>query len=211
MELRQMKDREKDLSEDELLDIYQKAMDYKGKGNVAFSKHQNFEEALIAYEKALELLPSLYTRERAILLNNKCAVKCRLRTSDSAYPTKVEDHPCLRDLNAAIELCPTYSNPYYKRAAIFRRLGDEHLDEALADYKKVIELDEYKDNVVRQVKEHISQLEREIDERNTRLKNEMFAKLKDLGNVCLRPFGLSTNNFKLENNESGGYSIKFNP
>ena len=33
--------------------------------------------------------------------------------------------------------------------------------------------------------------------------------LKKLGNMCLKPFGLSTNNFKMEQNESGSYNIQF--
>jgi len=40
---------------------------------------------------------------------------------------------------------------------------------------------------------------------------EAMDKFKDLGNMFLKPFGMSTDNFKFEKDEkSGGYSMNFN-
>lgn len=36
---------------------------------------------------------------------------------------------------------------------------------------------------------------------------EMISKLKDFGNMCLKPFGLSTDNFEMVQQPGGGYSI----
>lgn len=37
----------------------------------------------------------------------------------------------------------------------------------------------------------------------------MLGKLKDLGDSILGKFGLSTNNFKFDQQEGGGYSMRF--
>lgn len=38
---------------------------------------------------------------------------------------------------------------------------------------------------------------------------EMMGKLKGLGNSLLKPFGLSTEDFKFEEQEGGGYAMNF--
>ncbi len=80
------------------------------------------------------------------------------------------------------------------------------LDEALADYQKVLEFDSRHVEANKATR----RLAAMIEERNEKLKAEMMENLKKLGNMVLRPFGLSTDNFKMEQDpNSGGYNIKF--
>ena len=76
----------------------------------------------------------------------------------------------------------------------------------MADYNKILELDG--NNI--EAKAHVTRLQPIVHERNERLKEEMMGKLKDLGNMILKPFGLSTNNFQLQQDpSSGSYSVNF--
>jgi hypothetical protein len=77
----------------------------------------------------------------------------------------------------------------------------------LEDYKKALEHDP--DNS--DARAALVRLPPLIEARNEKMKAEMMDKLKDLGNMILRPFGLSTNNFELKQDPStGSYSVNFN-
>ena len=81
----------------------------------------------------------------------------------------------------------------------------EKLDEALADIEKLVELSP--DSGYQSKRRELQKM---IDERNERLKEEMLGKLKDVGNKILGKFGMSLDNFKMvQDPATGGYNIKF--
>lgn len=83
----------------------------------------------------------------------------------------------------------------------------DKLDECFADYNKILEIEP----AHVEARAHVGRLKPIIDERNEKMKAEMMGKLKDLGNMILKPFGLSTNNFQLQQDPAtGSYSVNFN-
>ena len=82
----------------------------------------------------------------------------------------------------------------------------DKLEAALEDYKAVLVL-EPSNAVALSASIRLTPL---IEAQREKLKDEMMGKLKELGNMCLKPFGLSTNNFNMiKDPATGGYSMKF--
>lgn len=186
-------DRDSILSDKEKEDLKEEAIASKMKGNIEF-KNGEYCESIISYSKALKICPLIYTNDRSILFANRAASKHKLSRKESA----------IEDCSKAIELNSYYLKAYLRRAALYEET--EKLEEALEDYKKILELDARNKEAI----SGVNRLPRQIEERNEKLKAEMIDKLKDLGNMVLRPFGLSTNNFKMTKDpNSGGYSINF--
>ncbi|KAK7473460.1 hypothetical protein BaRGS_00035289 [Batillaria attramentaria] len=184
---------EETLSEEEKEDRKQRGQKLKEEGNQLF-RQASYAEAITCYTQALEICPLTYQKDRAIMFSNRAA--CRMK--EEKYETAI------KDCSKAIDLHPHYLKAVLRRAELYEKT--EKLDDAMKDHQKVLELDP---------SQHASRaaclrLDEEIKERNEKLKNEMIGKLKDLGNMVLRPFGLSTNNFKLQQDPStGGYSVQF--
>ncbi|XP_042223856.1 tetratricopeptide repeat protein 1-like isoform X1 [Homarus americanus] len=188
-----LKDLELNLSEEEKSVKRDESLTQKESGNDSFRNGQ-FQEAVAAYTAGLRLCPLSYPKDRAILYSNRAAAKVKMDLKKEA----------ISDCNKAVELHDTYTKAILRRATLNEET--DNLDEALKDFRRVLELDpSHKES-----EEAVRRLPDMINERNEKLKEEMMGKLKDLGNVFLRPFGLSTSNFELQQDpNSGGYNISF--
>lgn len=183
-----------ELTEEEIERRRKESNALKSKGNDYF-REKLYESSIECYSEALDICPQQSIADRSVLHSNRSAALIHCQRLEEA----------LEDSNAAIDLNQNYVKAILRRAQIYRQMNDK-LDECLKDYEKVVQLDPKCAEAV--VACH--QLRQEINERNEKLKTEMMSKLKDLGNLVLRPFGLSTDNFKMtQNPENGGYSVNF--
>ncbi|KAL0105114.1 hypothetical protein PUN28_016637 [Cardiocondyla obscurior] len=190
-----LKDRDLLLTESELEELKCEAEKLKQTGNELF-KNGEYIQAISQYTQGLQTCPLVYNKERAILYANRAAAKAKCQT---------EKNLAISDCTKAIELNSSYVKAYIRRAQLYEET--DKLDEALEDFKKVLTFD----SSHIEANHAVRRLPPLIDERNEKLKTEMLGKLKELGNMVLKPFGLSTNNFELQKDpNSGGYSVKFN-
>ncbi|XP_041477099.1 tetratricopeptide repeat protein 1-like [Lytechinus variegatus] len=191
MEMRQQ--REDAMTNEERENLKEEAQSHKAKGNNLF-KQDEFLDAISSYSQALEVCPLCFKKERSIMYANRAA--CRVR--------REQNEMAIEDCNKALELHPHYLKVWLRRANTYELM--EKLDEALADFKQVLELDPSS----YEARAACMRLPEQIKVRNEKLKEEMFGKLKDLGNLVLRPFGLSTDNFQMQQDpNTGSYSVNF--
>lgn len=189
-----LKDRDLLLTESEQEAFKDEAENLKQAGNDLF-KNGEYVRAISQYTRGLQTCPLAYSKERSILYANRAAAKAKCQT---------EKDSAISDCTKAIELNSSYVKAYLRRAQLYEET--DKLDEALEDFKKVLTYD----SSHTEANHAVRRLPPLISERNEKLKAEMLGKLKDLGNMVLKPFGLSTNNFELEKDpNSGGYSVKF--
>lgn len=110
----------------------------------------------------------------------------------------------MAECSKSFELDSTFIKPLLRRAECYQQM--DKLDESLEDYKKLSQLEPNNNSY----RAKLVELEIKVKERNEKLKEEMMGKLKDLGNMVLKPFGLSTENFQfVQDPNSGSYSVNF--
>ena len=181
-------------TEEELAEIKPQVISLKDLGNSLYRSGHSYA-AMTEYTKALELCRKQLDDTRSVLHANRaaCHVSC------SEYKEAEED------CDSAIKLNPQYLKALLRRGQVREKL--EKLAPALEDYKSVLELDPRNGAAL----EAARRLPREIEVQQEKMKEECIEKLKDLGNLVLKPFGLSTENFQMvQNPETGGYNIQFN-
>jgi len=192
-ELQRRKEAEDRLSEETKQERRQDALNMKKSANELYVNSQH-KEAIAMYSEALELCPLCFEEDRAILLSNRAAAKIKLDEKDSA----------IEDCSEAIVLNEKYLKVILRRAQLYEDTDRPH--EALKDFERVLELDpKHIESIVA-----VRRLPDKIKEKDEKLKAEMMDNLKKLGNMCLKPFGLSTDNFQfVQDPNSGGYSVNF--
>ncbi|CAD8053537.1 unnamed protein product [Paramecium sonneborni] len=170
----------------------EKCLELKNKAGLLFSQ-QKFEEAADIYNEAIDYCP-LEDLNMLCILNSNIAI-CLMKQSD--YESALEH------CSKALEFNPEFVKALLNRAECYEKT--DKLEEALEDYKKLKEL-QPKDNAI--MKKYID-LDLKVQELQEKRKNEALKGLKDLGNTLLGKFGLSLDNFKMQQNENGSYNIQF--
>lgn len=171
------------------------ANEAKLEGNKLFADSQ-YEEALLKYELALKVAPDIpaSVELRSICHGNRAI--CFLKMGNY--------QDTIKECNRALELNSTYMKALVRRSEAHEKL--ENYEEALADNKKILELDPSNN----QAKKTILHLEPLAAEKREKMKEEMIGKLKEMGNSVLGRFGMSVDNFKaVKDPNTGSYSISF--
>lgn len=171
------------------------AEEEKAEGNALYSKGA-FEEALQSYSRALKLAAGVPEAADKLAVYHSNSAICHIHLGDWEEAVKASSE--------ALKL-----NPSYVKALVRRAQACEHLDrpeDALADLKKVVEIDPHN----RQSVASVRRLEPVVAEKQEKMKEEMLGKLKELGNSILGHFGMSVDNFQaVKDPATGSYSINF--
>ncbi|ORY97501.1 hypothetical protein BCR43DRAFT_545821 [Syncephalastrum racemosum] len=113
--------------------------------------------------------------------------------------------------SSALTLDPGYVKALLRRAQANEKLKSyTGLHDALEDYKKLQAMPGLDAHTKRECERAQQRLPPAIQTQMEKEKEEMMSKLKDLGNTVLGKFGLSTDNFQMQQDPAtGGYNLNF--
>lgn len=119
---------------------------------------------------------------------------------------KMLDDPekCLQDCDHSLSLKTPNPKVRARRSWALRKQGKAN--EALEELKRAYEEDP---SLRASYSTEYAELEKEAREETERLKTEALGQLKDLGNKFLGLFGMSLDNFQMQQNPDGGYNVQF--
>jgi len=172
-----------------------KAQEAKEAGNDYF-RDKDYDGAVTEYSRAISLCPSDQTETLAVFYGNRAA----------AYMADNELSLTIEDCTAALELKNDYVKVLMRRSVCYEKT--DNIEGAFQDAKKTLELDPSWPKI----RETVARLELQYNAKMERLKEDALGKLKDLGNSILGNFGMSLDNFKMEQDPTtGSWSIGMKP
>lgn len=196
--LREAQEQEERALQEDIIDdsherSFEEAAKAKAEGNEYF-RNKNYDDAAEMYSKAIYFCPlgEEHKEQMSIFYGNRSACYVHMR-----------DHELvIADCTSALDLNCNYTKVLMRRCQAFEAL--EKYDEALADIKKLLEIDDS----YPAARSTLSKLEKLHAEKFEKMKDEALGKLKDLGNSILGNFGMSLDNFKMEQDpNTGSWSI----
>ncbi|KAK9467983.1 hypothetical protein V1512DRAFT_260504 [Lipomyces arxii] len=166
----------------------------KLEGNALFAS-LDFDGAIAKYNTALATCPAYLDKPVAVLHSNVSA----------CHAKKQEWTECVEACTRALAKDSKYLKPLLRRAHANEQIASwSSLSAAQEDYKLAHEIAPTRETALALVR--VGPLIEAAQKRETA---EMMGKLKELGNGILKPFGLSTDMFKMQPDEKGGYSMSF--
>jgi tetratricopeptide (TPR) repeat protein len=171
------------------------ALERKTMGNEYFSKSM-FLEAFDEYTEAIDFAPLTrdFDKHRSIFYCNRAACCLELGRNEEA----------VQDCTKALELDSKYVKALIRRSRAHEKL--DQLEECLADIDAALLVDPS----VPGLRADRENMDKKVKEKHEKLKDEMLGKLKEMGNMVLGRFGMSLDNFKMEQDpNTGSYSVNF--
>ncbi|KAK9493092.1 hypothetical protein V1508DRAFT_116065 [Lipomyces doorenjongii] len=166
----------------------------KRQGNALFAD-KDYDAAIEKYREALSTCPKYLVQPRSVLWSNISACNAKQEKWKDTVEASTE----------SLKLQPKYMKPLLRRAHANEKLGTwSSLQAAAEDYKLAYEISPTNETRLAMI-----QIQPKIEEAQKKETAEMLGKLKELGNGILRPFGLSTDMFKMQPDGKGGYSMSF--